>query len=353
MLAMKKSRDANIELLRILMAISIIFVHWIELYILSDKSHSFYGVKYVYALCKCAVPVFIIISGYYMCMSFKRDISKALFLILELIFVNEAVVVLDYFVSGNISKRAVINALIPNNYYVILYVTLFIISAYINKLINIMNAKQFKQLLIISFLIFSVWNTLVDLACELEGREITGLGTIGAYGSAYGMNIVTFAFFYLIGAFIRLEKLDEKIKLSQCLCAVVILPAIIVAWSLVDEHLTVELVDSAWTYTNPLIQILAAFVFISFLKIRISSVKAGNIINIFAGGSFMCYLIHYYIISKVGGRCVSERSIIVIVRLAVMAVLIYIVALLCSYIWNGIKKIIPLKAVVIYNDWNN
>lgn len=54
--------------------------------------------------------------------------------------------------------------LVPSNWFVILYSTLYIISPYINILLEQLSGKQKKKMVIVLFAIFSVWPTIVDLS---------------------------------------------------------------------------------------------------------------------------------------------------------------------------------------------
>ena len=83
-----KKRDTNIELLRIIIMIGVVILHVNNaamgglFNIISENKFYFLTTRVIESFCVCAVNVFVIISGYYLTKSNKRNIFK----ILELIF---------------------------------------------------------------------------------------------------------------------------------------------------------------------------------------------------------------------------------------------------------------------------
>lgn len=108
--------------------------------------------------------------------------------------------------QGNNSRldemQGLIMTLVPSNWFVILYSTLYIISPYINILLEQLSGKQKKKMVIVLFAIFSVWPTIVDLSGEILGKEWIGLSSVGMYGSEWGYSIVNFLLVYIIGAYL-------------------------------------------------------------------------------------------------------------------------------------------------------
>lgn len=100
--------------------------------------------------------------------------------------------------------KTAINRLIPSNWFVIIYVTLFCISPLQNIVITkLMEKGIIRKIIVMLVLAFSVYPIAVDLLQEKVGREFTGLSSIGMYGSQWGYSIVNFALMYIIGAYLR------------------------------------------------------------------------------------------------------------------------------------------------------
>lgn len=73
---------------------------------------------------------------------------------------------------------SLISSLLPANYFLILYSVLYIISPYLNLIIKQLNKEQFKRLLIILMLIFSVWTIVIDIAENITGNTYLGLNVL-------------------------------------------------------------------------------------------------------------------------------------------------------------------------------
>ena len=103
-----------------------------------------------------------------------------------------------------ISIRRVIGRLIPANWFVILYITLYLISPFLNMVICKMESpEKFEKFVRLLVLLFSVYPTLVDILCVVTHKEFLGLSSIGMYGSQWGYTIVNFSVMYVIGAYLR------------------------------------------------------------------------------------------------------------------------------------------------------
>ena len=235
----------------------------------------------------------------------------------ELVYLVRVVVGIDSF-----SIKSVLASLIPCNYFVILYVCLFILSPYINKLLDILSNKQAYIFVLILLILFSVQPTMVDVLSEIKGSKIVGLSFIGAYGSQYGYTIINFTLMYILGAYLR--KNEEKIKklsyvkLLLYLCVDILL---ITVWSLINDK-------TAWEYCNPLVIVLAVLVFIIFCKMNI---KYNKIINTIAKAAFTVFLLHSEAFRFIGIKYfVNKTYFIMIGHIVVSSVIIYMV---CWFVW--------------------
>ncbi len=171
-------RQANIELIRILSMIGIIIMHCLNPKIggmldmlQKNGSRTTLAVTYfIVSVFACAVNLFILIMGYFMCKSYTRGIFKPLKLILQVI-VFQAIPSIMGMILGfhDLTIVRLIKIFIPANYYVILYVALYWISPYINLMINSLDIKQLKKCVLTMFLLFSVWPTIVDAVGEFSG----------------------------------------------------------------------------------------------------------------------------------------------------------------------------------------
>lgn len=290
-------RKSNIELLRILAIIGVIVLHY-------NNRDAGGGFKYVTlnsanewllrileSLFICAVDVFILITGYFMCRANKRSLIKPLQLIVQVMAFSIAVYLLQVTIGiREFSLKSLAGAAIPANYFVVLYMTLYLISPYLNLIMEKLSKHSKRQAIIILFLLFSVQPFLVDIFTVLSGRELMGLSTIGAWGSQWGYTIVNFSLLYIIGAYIHMNHVMDAVHkawpLIMGLCGIVVILAI---WSKFNE-------DTAWEYCSPLVIAEAIIIFLLFFRLPIGINK---FINGLAKASFSVYLLHGYFLPYV------------------------------------------------------
>ena len=216
----KTKRNSSIELLRIISMIGVVILHYNNasmggaLGMVLDGSPNQYYLYLIESLFVCAVNVFVMISAYFLACNQNRKLIKILELFVQVIVFN-----LVFYVFGVLRGHKVftvsslISSLLPANYFLILYSVLYIISPYLNLIIKQLNKEQYKRLLIILMLIFSVWTIVIDVAENITGNTYLGLSTIGMYGSQYGYTI------HLDSKFEILENptLIKENILNQCL----------------------------------------------------------------------------------------------------------------------------------------
>lgn len=199
------TRNSNIELLRILAVMGVIVLHFNGVYgnafdYVEQGTVNSYVLRLLESLFIPAVNIFILITGYYLCKEYERKAIKVVCLLIQVITFGGIVYLLSVLCGINsFSFSSLISAMIPCNYYVILYIVLYLISPYINLTFKGMSKKQWKVLLILSVLLFSIWPIAVDILQEIFGRSFQGLNTVGLEGDQSGYTIVQFCLMYILG----------------------------------------------------------------------------------------------------------------------------------------------------------
>lgn len=286
-----KTRDSSIELLRILTAIAVVFLHYNNNSIGGGFNFAPAGTlngNYLYLIehiCVCAVDLFVLISAYFLAATEKRKLIKVVEMLIQVIVFRCAFYGVELLCGTPFSLRTLITKIIPSNYYVILYIVLYIISPYINVAVKTISKKSFKNLVIIGFLIFSVWAMCVDLYEGFMGAPTNGFSPVGMYGSQYGYSIVNFMLLYVIGAYIRINNVSISKKIAVIGLAVCVVLMSIATYPLFKVHIPAVL---AWSYHNPLVIMMACFILLLFKDMKIRS----KVVNEFAKASFTCYLFH-------------------------------------------------------------
>jgi len=151
----KQARESGIELLRILAMMGVILLHYNNatmgkaLVLANEGSINQYIVYLFENICICGVCIYIMISGYFICTTQTRKLSKVFELFLQIFLFKCAFYILNILSGAEVfSLKGFFVNTIPNNYFVILYSVLYIISPYINVVLLKLSKKQFEKLLI-------------------------------------------------------------------------------------------------------------------------------------------------------------------------------------------------------------
>lgn len=323
---MNKERLSNIELLRIVAALGIVIIHigdgkMVSLDVLSANQIVLYLLE---SFAHCCVNVFILITGYFLIKSNQRTWGKPIDLLLQNLLVQLAVFVVFILTHKlEFTMRNIALYCSPNNYFIILFITLYIVSPYINKLLNGFSSFEWKVFLIIIISIFSCYAVFVDLYGELLGQKWFGLSPVGAWGNQQGFTIVNFILLYCIGGYIRCNELTEKISSKKASLLFVGSVLICFIWAELNCFLSSQGLRSAWVYHNPFIILMAFSLFVLFSKINIKS----RIINSLASAAFMCYIVHTKILMIVNWDGIFRGNVLVmIVAILSFCVAIYFIS---------------------------
>ena len=283
---MKKKRESNFELLRCVWMLMIVLVHYNSnkmgnalSYVTPGSAH-FYFLYFVESLCVIGTNGFVLLTGYF---SWKKDAAsvrkpvglvlyviayKVLFYVLGLVILKEAFTI-----------KGIIACFLPDNWFVVLYIVLILLSPYINRMIQSLNKKSFLTLLAMMFLLFSVWPTVLDIVETKLGIVTIGLNTIAVSGASSGYSIVNFVMLYLIGAF--LSKFDWlRHGKSWDILGYLICTCVIFAQEL--------FLGAGWSYANPFVILSTIFFMNMFRKTHMTS----RFINGAAKASLGVFLIH-------------------------------------------------------------
>lgn len=279
----------------------------------------------------------MIISAYFMASSNKRDLWKPIQLLAQVIIFSVSKYTLISMIKCNFSIRGLVGALIPANYFVILYIVVFIISPYINLIFEHLDSRKRKLFICTLILLFSVYPTIVDVLIEVTKHSFNGLSSIGMYGSQYGYSIVNFALCYCVGAYIRFEsEYISKVNTSKLVVGLFACVSAMTIWSVINDRIGYFTEKTAWEYCNPLVIMSAVSAFLLFKRIKI---KNSNIVNSLAKGSFTVYLIHINLVTHVGVKFfVNNNIFILILHMALSSALIYFVCWIVYLIYSKLEK---------------
>lgn len=228
------------------------------------------------------VVIFIIITGYFSINSNKPfKLNKLIRLVLEVFFYSFGIYLI-FLKLGYIDfnfKELLINIfpiLFEKYWFITAYVSLYIITPFINKLLNNFNQKDYVRFLLFGFLILSLMHTFTT-------REL------------YFNNLFDFIFYYSIGGYLMMYKnniFSKKKYITYVIYSCIILLLLSVLFFDIIS-LKISIFGKYSTYfflkPSPLILFLSIAIFNLFAKLNIRSSK---IINLISSCVFGIYLIH-------------------------------------------------------------
>lgn len=280
-------RDSKYELLRIVLIFMVITVHYLNpemggalKYSIVNKNNHIIALL-LESVGVIAVNVFIILAGFFGNKRMSLSLRKSIGLILYVIGYNFVFRMIDFVIGAKeVSMNAILGIFIPANWYIILYIALIVVAPYINYLIKHITQKQFKYLIGVMIITFSLWNSIFDMADAFFNINMVGISTITSNGSQGGYNIVNFVLLYLIGAYLHMYSTHVKVrKLLVYYTVFLVITCIMGNYSYVS-----------WNYDN----IFVVFMSVILFMIWNQSVKVGekSSINIIAKGTLGVYIIH-------------------------------------------------------------
>ena len=282
-----KTRDSNLELLRIVSMILIIAHHYSVHggFSLADSVLTINKVL-VQILSlggKIGVICFVLITGYFMITS-SFKFKKLLKLVLEVLVYSVGIMAVFYlfgFADFNLKEfgRCLMPITHSAYWFATTYVALYILTPFVNKFIRALTQKEYLGILFVFFIFSSIIPTFL----------------LGSFGIG---NVGLFIFFYMIAAYIRLYPLSFRglfgnlkvgILLSMVSSVLLILSVIVFdvmgfIHPIFSNHATYFM-----SITSPLAILCAVSLFLLFKNLQIGESK---FINQIALSMFGVYLIH-------------------------------------------------------------
>lgn len=198
---MKKQRNSNIELLRIISIILIVVSHYCVHGIgRTTAAHMSFGLNKIILntlmVGNLGTILFVLISGYYLINSKEVKLKKLFKLLFQIIFYS--IVIYGVLVLLDL-KTLKIKTLIENMFpitfkmywFATAYIIIYIFHPFINKLLNNLTRKEHINFIGLLFLIFSVFHFIAKK--DYYGNALTQFlmfYSIGAYLSKYPDNIL-------------------------------------------------------------------------------------------------------------------------------------------------------------------
>lgn len=285
---MKKNRESNIELLRIVAMLLIVLVHLLgKTSAINDVGRNsviYYPMWFLYGICGMGNNVLIIVSGYFWNKT-RFKLNKIVELWFRVFFYSVTLTLAARYilkielVSG--LKQACFPLINSEYWFFTAYVGLYFLTPYLKCLIENLNRIEFKKLLLILTGLFSLIPTLFGCNSWLNDG-----GSLG---------IVWFIYLYLIGAYIQRYRFEKKnifwIKVMISMLLIAPSAKVILEITKLDNMFgrNIEMLFSS----NSIFCVIASVaIFYFFLNIDIKKDKVRKIAEYLGQGCFGVYLIH-------------------------------------------------------------
>lgn len=201
----KETRNTSIDLLKIVAMAMVVILHatgyGINGAILEPFSSALILINVLSAFSLVAVNCFVLICGYFCCMQKARyykiwelwiqvaSYSVGVYLVLCMIPVFEVQFSIKQFI------RQVLPLMTNQYWFFTCYVLLMIIAPALNRLINSMDEKDHRNMLLVAILVFSVVPSINIFE--------------DPFGTKSGYSLIWFAILYLIAAYIRRYNIPD------------------------------------------------------------------------------------------------------------------------------------------------
>lgn len=279
-------RNRGLDLLRLFAGMAVVMLHYNYAYafnvIDSIPTENRLFLYFMESLSAPAVNVFLLISGYFLYRSENRSLGKALNLLLLVVIFNE----LYYLGITALGKTSfgwgkIFLYLAPNQYFIVLYCAVYIISPYINKILTQLSDKGLMRFILILTIVICIEPWFVDEIELISGSKINGLSMISHWGGGSGHTLVFFIYMYILGASLnRFNLIPNRISSK---CGLFVSSTLAVFLSFVKLKSYVD-----FSYYNPFIILQSISLFYLFKDINCS-----KFVSKLSKAALACYIIHY------------------------------------------------------------
>ena len=333
----KKERNSSIELLRIIAMLFVVCSHFVVHGIQLDSNTSVSIVNRIFLtffiLGNLGVDIYVLISGYFLCKQ-KFSIKRLIKIYLQIYFYSIAI----YFIFLGFGKISFdVNSFLKSFFPIIFevwwfataYIILYLLSPFLNKLIDSLSKKGYEKLLVI---LLTIWCIIPTFTTKIPS----------------GNTLTTCIMLYLIGGYIRnygiayLEKHKDKIG-KYFLVALFLFLSTSVFLNILGLYKPIFALHAAHFYSRE--SIFTIFLTVMFFYLFIQYNFFNKFINHIASCTFGIYLIHENFLMRKfiwGGGIINRQFMLehVWISLVISIFVIFSVSILIESLR---KKVIEKK----------
>lgn len=289
MLGTEKKRNAGLDILRIVSMLMITMLHALgkggALWETDMMTFNWYYSWGLEAVCYGATNCYVLISGYFLAASKEMKWKKIFSIMAEVWAYSVAVLLILLAFGFRPDRYQIIYSLVPffskTYWFIDAYILMYVLHPFVNRLLDHLSQKEYKRLLLIVFIFFSIAQTVTP------HPEWT-------MDDSWGYGIIWFECLYLVAAYIRRYGVSEKLSKLRCFfgfagCSAAVLVFRTVVLKLVwILGLTEAYADLWYSYNSVPVFLASIFMFLFFLKL---DVKENRIISFAAAATLAVYLI--------------------------------------------------------------
>lgn len=282
---MSHGRQSNIELLRIISMVFIVFFHFSVNgnfgFSASTVTINRFWTQILYSFGRIGVNVFVLISGYFLVTANKLKVNKVIRMWLQLITYSVLIfLIFVIFGMAPFSLKGAVKSFLPIGFrqwwFASAYFVLYLIFPFLNKLLTSLDKTSYQKLLVLAAVLWSVLPTLTNRKYESS-------------------SLVWFAFLYALAGYFKLHSNTSAISSKKCLIAsstiyAATLLSVLIAdfvgkrYPVFGNHATY-----LFSFTRVPCVLISLFLFLGFINLKVKQSKA---INTIASSAFGIYLIH-------------------------------------------------------------
>lgn len=285
----KKTRSANMDLLRIVSMLLIILLHSIDHSGVLEASETAslpmqLWIRFTYMLVQVSVNCYVLLSGYFLVKS-KFRLQKLLILWLETVFYT-LIIRIVFIATGQVafSITSLLSSFIPvftgRYWFITIYFGLYLVFPFLNIAINAMNKKQHLLLNIVLFILFSV---MISLHPAFKGMN-----------SGAGWGLAWFVVLYFIAAYLRLHYNANGKKLRYILVWLVSSGLLAVCYAFVrgKSGMLTNVLSNQYRYDSVFAYISSVCLLLVFVNTKFNNAFLNRIVTFIAPSTLGVYLIH-------------------------------------------------------------
>lgn len=290
-----KKRDASLEILRILGLLMIIGLHYL------GKGNALVPVQEVTtangyiawileAFCMASSNIYILLCGYFMVGS-KFKTSKVIHLLMQIWFYSVGITLI-FMMLGKLPAdqyniyyaiQYALPVLTRHYWFPTMYMILYLLSPFLNKLIETISKKQYQALIVTVFLLFSGWKSFLPFTQPVDDG---------------GMGVVGFVCLYMYAGYVRKyhsekEEKNARYMIGYVVCMLlIVLSAVSMSFIYNTTGKLSKFIMLFYDYNSVLVIIGSLSLFIFCKNFIVNSEKVSNFIVKTASCAFGVYLIH-------------------------------------------------------------